>query len=1028
MEYAQSAIGNLRGALEREGVRGLDWEEIPVDTERLPELRHRASGAIRVTFAVPYDAPHGIRTLVAHALERGVWLDVSRLAVRPLGHLRIFSCVLDLVLSDPRIAFQSSLVRQRLAGVKDLGRQYQSVAEVLVGEFERHTESLPEGKQRDFRKRLETFLRCDGREADAAAFEDELDESIRPVMVDLRLYVDLPRSHRRAVEDLDRWIERERVLPRNAVRGKTFYRQPWPAFSPTCAVHENPEVRPGEPSPSPDPEALFRMAADESVAQLERQDALLHLQSLRSEEAQRFCVRALGYDGLRLTALEHAVGMPRLAPFFRALILESAPGRILDALDRMREYSGEPSAAWAFGEVIPRPDARGEIYQEAVLASYARTGDREVIPRLIEELNSRARTPGWIAAALQALREFRATEAAEAALTLALRQEWVVRGAALEFFETVDYPRSVPVLLAALEDPELATMAAAERGLSGQISAGWAVLLRALDRIHHRAIAIPARSADDGWRNRLGATLLRTLAVLPGSCPDAEAVRRSTRRIAVEGISGVRRLLGEEESGRLVRESEIVGSSPEATFVDRMRLWASRGYAVERYRADGHRDPSWDPQVEKGHGLYDPENPEQSEEAARGFEEAVRRGCEDGMVHYRLAVCRHTRGDLAGARRGYESALLRLSERYPGCPYVLCAEAALGQMARNEGRPEEALERYRRTLLAHMAIHDVREQLPDLEEEIRAVRTGESLRPLDTGDLAFVPGRRHSARVTSLEIAADGRAILSADESGFVQVSRIAEDRPPAVEPRARSQAHAAGRTLAAWLAPLERLFATGGADGLVRRGRYQPGRALELVTVAHHDVPIDALVRLSSRGVAFADAEGRIFVLDGNGGKPRPLQTAWRARIRALLSDAGRLVAVDADHGVQVWTLPADGTTEWSERLRREIVFADLCSSGLLYLGTDEETVRTFRLESGLPGRTLTVPRGSSLARFGRFDVVSRVAVWGYASGCVRVETGGTGFHVATEPLAALDVSFPEHLVAWADAHGFLHVQDYGG
>lgn len=1026
MEYASAALSALRTALEREGVQGLEWEPAPLDTEHLPDLRHRASGAARVRFLVPYDDPHRLRTLVAHVLERGVWLDVSRLAIRPLGHLRAFACLMDLVFADPRIAFQSTLVRQRVAQARDLGRQYQAVAGALMGEFEKLTESLPEDRQRAFRGRLEAFLRCGGREEEAAEFESELDERVRPVMVDLRLYVDLPRSHRRMLEDLDRWIERERTLANDGMRGKTFYRQPWPAFVPSCGVHENPELRPGEPPKPPDPEALYRLIADESASLAERQDALFHLQTLRTDASRVFAVRAVGHDALRLNALEHALGLPVLAPLFREIVLAADSARAVSALDGLRDFDGDPLAAWRKAEGAAGGDARGDLYREAILAGYGRTGDRTIVPRLLEELRSERRTAGWITAALLALREFRAAEAAETVLPLARSRHPGIRLAALEYFEVADHPPAAPALFEALEAPDLEVAAAAERGLAGQRSQGWGPLLRALDRLHHRAIAIPARSADDAWRNRLGATLLRAVAALPGRCPEPELVRRSLRRIGADSVPGARRLVG-DETRPLVRESELTGSTPEATLVDRMRLWAARGYAAARYRTDGHRDSSWDHLVERGHEEYDPESTEQSEEAARAFEESVRRGCRDGMVHYRLAVCRHTRGDLAGARRSYESALELLPERYPGSPYVLCAEAALGQMARNEGRPEEALDRYRRAVRSDMAVRDVREQIPDVEEELRSLRTDPSAPLLSVGRLLAIPGRRHPARVTSLEVSADGRAILSADEGGHVQISRIAEDLPPAVEPRARILAHDPGRTCAAWVVPLDRVFVTGGADGRIRRGRFQAGRPAEATTILEHGSPIDALARLSDGEVAFADAEGRVFVLELDRGKARPLLPAWRARVRALLSDAGRLVAVDEAHGVQVWTLPAEGPTEWAHRVGKEILFADMCSSGLLYVGTSGESVRTYRLETGHPGRMLAVPPGGSTARFGRFDVRSGVAVWGYASGSVRVESGEGGEHVATEPLAAMDVSFDHRLLAYADAYGFLHVRTFG-
>ena len=66
----------------------------------------------------------------------------------------------------------------------------------------------------------------------------------------------------------------------------------------------------------------------------------------------------------------------------------------------------------------------------------------------------------------------------------------------------------------------------------------------------------------------------------------------------------------------------------------------------------------------------------------------------------------------------------------------------------------------------------------------------------------------------------------------------------------------------------------------------------------------------------------------------------------------------------------------------------------------------------------------------FGRFDVRTGVAVWGYASGGIRVDTNaaGGGFTASTEPVAAMDVSFEHRLVVHADTRGFLHVHTYSG
>lgn len=1021
----------LKAALEREGLEGVEWEPLALDVERHPDLRHRATECVRLRFLVPYDDPHRLRTIVAHIVDRGVWVDVLRLAILPFGHTRRFGCAIDLVFADPLRAFQSPLVRKRLAATAKLERQYQAVAEALMGEFERCTSKMSDEDRAQFRGRLEAYLQggfYTGREAEAAAFEDALDEKLRPIMLDLRLYVDLPRSHRHLLESVDHWIEQERALPQGGARGRTIHRSPWPAFVPSSGVNETSEIHPGRPPRSYDPAPLFEIVANEGAAQSERQDALFKLHELTTDEARRYWVRSLGYPTVRLNALVSAITLPWMAPLYREIVLSDDCGRISRALDRLRDFDADyedPLDAWRRAEPGGgAPDGLGALYQDAILQDYARSGDRTVVPAIVERLRIGERSESWIRAALIALREFGAAEAADAVLPYVEHEEPLVRQAAMEFFRVADHPPAVPALLLALEKGDVNAASASEQGLSGQPRAGWDPLLGALEKLHRRAIAIPSRSPDDFHRNHLGATLIHTLAALPGRCPNLEPVRRTARRIGAESSPDVRRLLGESDPEReFLREPQLSGFEP------RIQLWSQKGYAARRYREDGHRSPEWDGFVDRAFALYDPARQAQDPEVARSLGEAVRRGCRDGMVHYRLAICHHLRGNLEAARESYRQALELLPERYPKSAYELCAAAALGQMARNEGHSSDALGFYRRAIADDMAAAGVRDQIPDIEEEVRFLRE-EGREPMELGLLLPVPGRRHPAKVSSLELSPDGFSLLSADEEGWIQVSRIVEDSSPALEPQVRGRAHGSGRTLAAWVSLADRRFVTAGADGRVRLSQFRARRVLEFKTVLEHGRPIVAVVRASDTQVAFADDGGNLFFLDLDARETTGLPTAWLARIRKLLCDGTRLVAIDEERGVQVWALPAGGAPVWTQRIDPEIVFADVCESGLLYLGTNRETVLTYKLESGRPMKTFTATVGHEPPRFGRFEVASGVAVWAYASGGIRVEANepGGGLHAVTEPVAALDVNFKQRVVAHADAHGFLHVHAYGG
>lgn len=1019
----------LKAALEREGLDGVDWEPFRLDVDRHPDLRHRVTDAVRLRFFMPYDDPQRLRTLLAHVLDRGVWVDVLRFSILPFGHVRQFGCTLDLVVVDPKRAFQSALVRKRLGATTKLSSQYQAVAEALMGEFERSTEKMDDDRRAQFRRKLEAYLEggfYNGQEAEAASFEDELDEKLRPIMLDLRLYVDLPRSHRHLLETVDHWIEQERALPQGGQRGRTVHRSPWPAFVPSSGVNENAEIVPGRPPRTFDPAPLFEIVANESASQAERQDALAKLHELTSDEARRYWVRSVGYPVVRLNALVSAITLPWMAPFYREVILSDDSARISRSLDRLREFDvgyEDPLDAWRHTERGGAPDSLGALYQDAILHDYARSGDRSVLPALVDRLRIGERSEAWTRAALVALREFGASEAAEVVVPYLEHEEPIVRQAALEYFRVADHPPAVRGLLQALEEGDVSTAAAAELGLAGQSRAGWEALLGALEKLHRRAIAIPSRSPDDFQRNHLGSTLLHTIATLPGRCPNPDLVRKTARRIGAEGTSDVRKLLGEGEDQGFAREGDVAG------FETRIRLWSQKGYASQRYRADGHRSPEWDAYVERAYALYDPAREAQDPDVGRALAEAVRRGCRDGMVHYRLAVCHHLRGNLEAARAAYHAALDLLPERYPRSAYALCAAAALGQMARNEGRSEDALGLYRRAIGDDMAASGVREQIPEIEEEVRFLQEPDRA-PVELGVLLAVPGRRHAGKVTSLEITPDGFSLLSADDGGWIQISRIVEDSSPALEPQVRGRAHEGGRALAAWVDVPDRRLVTAGADGRVRTALFRSRRALEFKTVLEHGRPIVSLVRTGTTGVAFADDGGNLFLLDLGAREAAGLPTAWLSRIRRLLCDGSRLVAIDDEGGVQVWTLPAAGAPAWTQKIDPKIVFADVCESGLLYLGTDQETVLTYRLESGRPMKTFTATVGHEAPRFGRFEVASGVAVWGYASGGIRVEVNapGGGLHAITEPVAALDVCFKQRIVAHADAHGFLHVHAYAG
>ncbi len=1037
--YGKRAFTTLRTSLERAGVRGLTWEAIPVPDEEYPELLHPAAGAYRVSCFTDYNHPEMLRTLLTRIVEQAVWIDSTRISIHPIEHLKVYAFSMDIIFFDPKRTLQSPDARQILSRRMPLTVQISSVHEEICRKVEQYLRSLPEDEAREFQMETTQYLTpgiWEGKEEEVSRFEGNLPEEIRPTLLDLHLIVELPRRHRELLRDMDYWVERDRHLPQGGIRGQEIRPSPWTTFDYHTEKMEIPELVRNAPPPHLDADALYRVIADPQASKQKRNDAFFKLLDLPQEEAEVYIIRSAGFEAVRLNALQALLGIPSMTPLFREIIFETNSETTLKKLDQLRETPRKEG--WSAPLPPGLPEGLGDLYQEIILRNYAMTADLSVVPDLTAEIRRGTRSADWISGAIHTLSAFGSEEAADSILKFAAHSNRLVCAEALQFFSGVDHPEAHETLLKALHHSDLWIVTCAEQGLAGQESGGWDLLLDALEILHKRAIAIPSQSDENRYRNILGIDILQTLQQLSGRCPRPGLVRRCVQRVGEENVPGIESLLGTGSTKKwtprnIVREESIDDHSPVENYEKRMRLWQQKGYALARYRADGHRDPAWDSQVEKGHRGYDPEREIQDPRVTRAYREAIRAGCKDGIVHYRLGVCCHGESRPEEAFAHFRRALSHIPDHYRKNPYLLAAAESLALRAREQGRMIRALDLYRMAIAEDMSAPGVTREVTSLEEEItyRELR-GEKLELLEMGDLSPAPSRHHPAKITTVEVAPVPTYFLSTDSAGNVQVSAMIQDASPDLVPDTRAALHASGKTFATWILPQDGTFVSGGEDAQILQVHFSPGRELSIRRRFEHPHPVEALVRAGNRMVAFVDRPGDIYLLELESGIVQPLPRRETIPVRKLTSSGGWLVATNRDVGVECWTVHPRPELVWFSEIDRtdEIIFAEAIPPDHLLLGTVEGSLIHLNLHTGEEVDMQTMPSRSGHPIQARFHPEQNVSVWAYPAGSIVVHIGEKGpkLLARTEPVACMDVDFQNGMIVHGDAHNTLHVHSFPG
>lgn len=1037
--YAKRAVGWLRKCLERAGVRGLKWSSVPVPEEEYPELHHPAAGAFRVSGFTDYRRPDLIRTLLTRIIEKAVWIDTTRISIHPIGHLEVYAFSIDIIFFDPKRTLQSAEARQILSRRMPLTAQISSVHEALCRELDDHLRKLPKEAAKRFQFETSRYLTpgtWEGKEEEVGRFEGSLPEEIRPTLLDLHLVVELPRRHRELLRDIDDWVERDRHLPQGGIRGQEIRPAPWTTFEYHTEKTEIPELVRNATAPHLDAGALFRVVSNPEASKQQRNDAFFKLLDLPQEEAEPFLVRSAGFEEVRINALQALLGVSSTTPLFREIIFENRPEVVLQKLDHLRESPGKEGWKSPLPDTVP--EGLGELYQEIILRNYAMTADLTVVPDLVTEIRRGTRSADWISGAIHTLSAFGAEEAADPILKYVAHSNPSVSTEALQFFASVDHPPAHDILLKALQHSDLRVVTCAEDGLSGQESGGWNLLLDGLEILHSRAIAIPSQSEDNRFRNVLGIDILQTLPRISGRCPRPALVRKCVQRVGEENVPGIEPVM-ETGNGKkwtrknILREDAVGDHSPVQTYEKRMRLWQQKGYALARYRADGDRDPAWDAQVERGHRGYDPERDIQDPRVTRAYRSAIRLGCKDGIVHYRLGVCCHAESRPEEAYAHFRRALSRIPDHYPLNPYLLAAAESLALRVREQGRLIRALDLYRIAVTDDMSAPGASREITALEEEIeyRDLRR-EQVELLEPGDLPPAPSRHHPAAITSLEVAPAQTHFLSTDCAGNVQVSAMIQDARPDLVPDMRAALHASGKTFATWILPQDGTLVSAGEDAQILQVHFSPGRELSIRRRFEHAHPVEGLVRAGNRMVAFVDRPGDIFLLDLERGIMQPLPRRETIPVRKLASCGGWLVATNRDVGVECWTVHPRPELVWVTEIDRtdEITFAEAIPPDHLLLGTVEGSLLELNLLTGEEVEMKPMPAQGGHPGMARFHPEHAVSIWGFSTGSILIHMGEKGPRVVlhTEPVVRMDVDFQNGMIVHGDTHNTLHVHNFPG
>lgn len=1020
------AVRELRQWLDDRGAGGLPWEEIDLEADRSGKVRRGAVAAARLRTALPYEDPYPLVTLLGRILRHFVWIDAARIVVVPVAPARHFLVIVDFHFYDPGQCFESPLVLSKLEGPGPTVEKSEAIDMALQEAVEGHADSLHSEEGQTFLRGFQAYCFSGistHMDQEIAAFKALLPVELYPTTRDYRLLDKLHQEHFGILEAVERWIFRDRTSMEGRSQG-TFIRPfPWVTLERGREVSKVPEVGGDAVVGRPDPGALLAIIGDETVPDGRKLDAFQELRSLPEEVAKPYLIRSAGHEGHRLDALRGLLEICEMTPFLREVVLTVELGRIVPALDRLRDYGIElrdPMAAWHGAAGDPDGDElMGALCQQSVLREYAATGDRSIIPALIREIEGGSRSDEWTMSALGMLRDCKVPEAAEVILGLTESSSLPLRESALEFFESVDFPPAVPALRAALHEEGLSTVLAAERGLAGQSSLETETFLGALALLDKRARRIPLDSCDEYYRKHLGAAIVRALASREEGGPQPRIIERVLQRTGVAGSQARPQASALPSMG-----GEADGDpDPLQTFWRRMELWRSPGHATEQYRMRGHRSPSWDARVEEAHERYDPAAKRLDADVARLYEGAIRAGCQDGMVHYRLAVCTHVEKGPESAIHHYGKASEFIPGQYPDSPYHLAAAEMIAEHHWREGRWGEARDVLRAALTGEMVTETSRGLLDRLETTagLSPAAAGE-LPALVVGDLSPLPARHHRAAVTSVQICPNGEYLLSVDETGWVQVYTIMGDRELFGE--ACLRIGAGGPWHISWADPDGQVIVAGGPDGRILRCEFVDDfeSRIQADLLLQHDSPVTAITGTGNGRFVFADDRGRLTSCDIEGGVGRPIPRQGKEVIRSLQRRYSHLVALAGASEVEAWSLEVNPSPVCHQDLSRfgRVEFVDIGAPGLLYVLAKEGGVVTLSLATGACEQVVSPGRGPEDIRFARWSRLDGIVVWANRGICIQVEDRsgeGTATIVCNMPLEAFDVSFEERIIAHSDS-----------
>ena len=451
--------------------------------------------------------------------------------------------------------------------------------------------------------------------------------------------------------------------------------------------------------------------------------------------------------------------------------------------------------------------------------------------------------------------------------------------------------------------------------------------------------------------------------------------------------------------------------------------WLEPGFAEAQYLARGHRDSRWDAAVVDAHARYvatgpagkDPHLPEI-------FDALLERGCKDGIVAYRAAVCAtEWRHDSRGVTY-FRNAAEWIPEQYPDSPYASSAAQKTAEAAEKKGDLADALLWARRAATFSRVDPSAPALLARLEE-LDALATIATRGAVDLRSASPSPGFAHAAPVCALHLSPAGNRLLSSDQSGYVQLSEVIPAQVfPDLNPMIRERIHSAGRTLVRWIDGDR--FLSAGADGVLFSRRFGGTRSsLTEASRFVHDAAITALGP-PLRGIATAgDSRGRLFAI-GEDARFELVATTGRRAIVRILPVGAALIAID-DRG-RIALVTTDGVSPIAgDAVLPDAV--DVTHGGKLIAGVraglsliDPADGTRMAVESTMRGAALCVREDSSAGRWRVIADEKTIAVR-----ALLPDLRGTT--IAREATRALDVCFAAQILASADAKHHLALSAWG-